>query len=82
MARIYTTATGLQVDIDAIIIKQQLSQAPMTIDVETRKSFIDSKEIRKRIDIPIETEIESLIVDEIVGTDAKPIIKSKIISKI
>ena len=58
MARIYTTAAGHQVDVDAIIIKQQLAQAPMTIDVETRKTFIDSKEIRKRPEEPIFTETE------------------------
>ena len=42
----------------------------------------DSKEIRKRMDIPIGTEIESLIVNEIVDIDEKPIIKSKIINKV
>lgn len=47
MARIYRTARGDQVDFDAIKIKQQLSQAPMTVDVERRKDHIDNKELGK-----------------------------------
>lgn len=44
MARIVTTARGEKVDFDALLIKQQLAQAPMNIEVERRKQFIDSKE--------------------------------------
>ena len=72
MARIYTTAAGHQVDIDAIIIKQQLAEAPMTIDVETRKTFIDSKEVRKR---PEEITGEVIIEDSII--EEAPKLKTK-----
>ena len=44
MPRIVRTARGDTVDFDAILIKHQLSQAPMNIDVARRKQFIDSKE--------------------------------------
>lgn len=44
MARIIRTARGESVDFDAIMIKQQLAQAPMNIEVEKRKRFIDSRE--------------------------------------
>jgi hypothetical protein len=46
----YLSARGEPVDFDAVLIKQQLAQAPMTIDVEKRKTFIESKEVRKRAD--------------------------------
>ena len=48
MPRIVRTARGEQVDFDAVIIKQQIAQAPMNIDVARRKEFIDSKEGKVR----------------------------------
>jgi len=48
MARNVRTARGDLVDFDAIIIKQQLAQAPMNIEVQKRKQFIDSKEGKPR----------------------------------
>lgn len=48
MPRNMRTARGDVVDFDTIIIKQQLAQAPMNIEVERRKKFIDSKESRVR----------------------------------
>lgn len=50
MPRMYLSARGEVIDFDAHMIKQQLAAAPMTIDVEKRKTFIDSKETRKRPD--------------------------------
>ncbi len=44
MPRMIRTARGEQVDFDAVVIKQQLAQAPMNIEVAQRKRFIDSKE--------------------------------------
>jgi hypothetical protein len=44
MARIVRTARGDMVDFDSIIIKQQLAQAPMNMEVARRKEFIDAKE--------------------------------------
>ena len=48
MPRIVRTARGEQVDFDTIVIKQQLAQAPMNIEVARRKEFIDSKEGKQR----------------------------------
>jgi hypothetical protein len=48
MPRNVRTARGDIVDFDAIIIKQQLAQAPMNIEVARRKEFIDSKEGKVR----------------------------------
>lgn len=44
MPRTIRTARGDEVDFDAIVIKQQLAQAPMNIEVAQRKRFIDAKE--------------------------------------
>lgn len=44
MPNIITTARGESVDLDVIKIKGQLAQAPMNVDVERRKKFIDTKE--------------------------------------
>ena len=44
MPRMIRTARGEVVDFDAVVIKQQLAQAPMNIEVAQRKRFIDSKE--------------------------------------
>ena len=38
------TARGDVVDFDTLRIKQSLAQAPMNIEVERRKKFIDTKE--------------------------------------
>lgn len=48
MPRNVRIARGDIVDFDAIIIKQQLAQAPMNIEVARRKEFIDSKEGKVR----------------------------------
>lgn len=48
MPRIYLSARGEVVDFDVHMIKQQLATAPMTVDVEKRKTFIDDKEVRKK----------------------------------
>ena len=63
MPRNVRTARGDIVDFDAIIIKQQLAQAPMNIEVARRKEFIDSKEGKvrgaKKPDDLIETPVIS-----------------------
>lgn len=51
MPRIYLSARGDVVNFDATMIKQQLAAAPMTVDVEKRKTFVDSKEVRKKPEI-------------------------------
>lgn len=48
MPKIVRTARGEQIDFDSIVIKQQIAQAPMNIDVAKRKEFIDSKEGKVR----------------------------------
>lgn len=48
MPRMVRTGRGELVDFDAILIKQQISEAPMNIEVQRRKNFIDSKEGRSR----------------------------------
>lgn len=48
MPRIVRTARGEIIDFDTIIIKQQLAQAPMNVEVARRKDFIDSKEGKVR----------------------------------
>lgn len=48
MPRTVRTARGEQIDFDAIVIKQQIAQAPMNVDVARRKEFIDSKEGKVR----------------------------------
>lgn len=44
MTRIYQSARGELVDVDAVYIKQQMSLVPMEVDVARRKNFIDAKE--------------------------------------
>lgn len=44
MANVRRTARGELVDFDQIRIKQQLAQAPMNVEVERRKEYIDNKE--------------------------------------
>lgn len=48
MPRIYKSAKGESVNFDAVMIKNQLAQAPMNIEVARRKNFIDSKEEKPR----------------------------------
>jgi len=48
MPRTVRTARGEVVDFDMIVIKNQLAQAPMNIEVQKRKDFIDSKEGKAR----------------------------------
>ncbi len=48
MPRTVRTARGVIIDFDVIILKQQLAQAPMNIEVARRKEFIDSKEGKAR----------------------------------
>lgn len=48
MPRIVRTARGDLVDFDALVIKQKLAEAPMNIEVERRKTFIDAKEGKVR----------------------------------
>ena len=48
MPRMVRTGRGEMVDFDAILIKQQLAQAPMNIEVARRKEFIDAKEGKPR----------------------------------
>jgi hypothetical protein len=55
MSRMIRTARGHEVDFDAILIKQQLAQAPMNIEVAQRKRFIDSKEEKPKRAAPIAT---------------------------
>jgi hypothetical protein len=44
MPRIVRTASGKLLDFDALLIKQQLAQAPVNVQVAQRREFIDSKE--------------------------------------
>lgn len=53
MPRIVRTARGEQVDFDTIVIKQQLANAPMNIEVAKRKEFIDTKEKTGRKPAPL-----------------------------
>lgn len=44
MGRMVRTAKGDLVDFDAIMIKQQLAEAPMNIEVARRKNLIEDRE--------------------------------------
>ena len=48
MPRQVRTARGDLIDFDALVIKQQLAQAPMNVEVANRKQFIDTQEAKKR----------------------------------
>jgi hypothetical protein len=52
MPNIITTARGERVDLDVIKIKGQLAQAPMNVEVERRKQFIDTKEEKAKRVVP------------------------------
>lgn len=79
MPRIYLSARGEVVDFDVHMIKQQLATAPMTVDVEKRKSFIDEKEVRKKPAAavtaaataaePTAAPVENIVVPKIVVVD-------------
>jgi len=43
MPRMIRTARGEVVDFDAILIKHELAKAPMNIEVERRKNFINGE---------------------------------------
>lgn len=42
------TALGEEIDFDMIRLKQQIAEAPMNIEVQRRKEFIDNKEGKAR----------------------------------
>jgi hypothetical protein len=67
MARTYLSAKGSVVDFDAVMIKQQLAQAPMQIEVERRKKFIDSKEqgVKRPAPPPVPTELPTAVIPDI-----------------
>lgn len=50
MAKLARSARGEVVDFDLIQIRQQLAEAPPTIDVANRRQYIDSKESGKPMD--------------------------------
>lgn len=51
MPRLVRTARGQIVDLDVIIVKQQLAQAPMNLEVSRRKKFIDARELSPRVPV-------------------------------
>jgi len=66
MPRNVRTARGEVVDFDAIIIKQQLAQAPMNVEVARRRNFIDSKEGKGRA-AKTATQVEALPAGDNLG---------------
>lgn len=72
MARNVRTARGDIVDFDALIIKQQIAQAPMNIEVARRKEFIDSKEGKVRGQRVAPTP-EPMIEDVVIAQTVEPI---------
>lgn len=70
MPRMIRTARGEVVDFDAVIIKQQLAQAPMNIEVAQRKRFIDSKEEKaKRTNFIDHNATNAQTVNVVIPTD-------------
>ncbi len=53
MSKIARSAKGEIVDFDLIAIRQQLSEAPATIDVANRRQYIDNKESGKPTSDPL-----------------------------
>lgn len=49
MPKLVRTARGKIIDFDALMIKHQLAQAPMNIEVARRKQFIDTKETKSKV---------------------------------
>lgn len=82
MPRMYLSARGEVVDFDMHLIKQQLATSPMTVDVEKRKTFIDSKEVRKKpgealtagetAAAPLAAPVEQVIMPSIAVSDFEP----------
>lgn len=77
MPRKVRTARGDIVDFDALILKQQIAEAPMSIEVARRKAFIDNKEGRgrgQRQPSPQVEEVEEVEEAELAHQveDAKP----------
>lgn len=66
MPRIVRTARGELVDFDMVIVKQQISEAPMNIEVQRRKEFIDNKEGRSRKNklATDDNEVDEEVIDE------------------
>jgi len=67
------------VDFDAIVIKQQLAEAPMNIEVKRRKDFLDSKEGRARGQKKVEAEAVSTptpVVTVEVPIDETPVVEA------
>lgn len=52
MSRQVQTARGVTIDFDELLIKQQLANAPMNIEVARRKNFIENKEVSAKQQIP------------------------------
>jgi len=75
MPRIVRTARGELIDFDMILIKNQLAQAPMNIEVARRKEFIDSKESKARE----AKKLEEIIVQEPTQEVINPIIENTVI---
>ncbi len=73
MPRIVRTARGELVDFDAIVIKQQLAQAPMNIEVKRRKEFLDSKEGRARGQKKV-APVSAAVAAETPVTEVAPIV--------
>lgn len=70
MGKIYYSARGDKVDYDAELIKQQLANAPLTIEVESKRNLIDNRSDRKPRKAIEEApkfieETETLITNEI-----------------
>jgi hypothetical protein len=60
------------VDFDALIIKQQIAEAPMNIEVARRKEFIDSKEgkVRGQRANPVDPGVSQALADAAEPTPA------------
>lgn len=72
MPNVITTARGERIDLDVIKIKGQLAQAPMNIEVERRKKFIDMKEERpKRAAYDLTVTPEALAALEAIKQESK-----------
>jgi hypothetical protein len=67
MPRIVRTARGELIDFDTVIIKNQLAQAPMNIEVARRKEFIDSKEGKSRAAKKPEEVLAQDVTQEVVA---------------
>lgn len=75
MPRHVRTALGEIVDFDALILKQKIAQAPMSIEVARRKEFIDNKEGRGRGQKAVQTQVN--VADASIQVEPKPTSESK-----